>query len=151
AAMSPCPRYWNESSVGMPQLAYNPAVMPAGENWIKLYAYDPLGHRSGEGGEPVSEVDIKGDHAKPKLAPLGGSITDQAALGPTRPSYALHYSATDGGEVAPSPNDPPSALSSFGSEGPGNGQFKHPGDIAVDPQGNLWVIDESNNRIEKFS
>jgi YD repeat-containing protein len=39
----------------------------------------------------------------------------------------------------------------FGSLGSGNGQFSHPMDSAVDAQGNVWVSDANNNRIEKFS
>ncbi len=44
----------------------------------------------------------------------------------------------------------PTYASSFGSTGSGNGQFSSPADVAVDPQGNLWVVDRWNNRIEKF-
>ncbi|HET7454132.1 MAG TPA: 6-bladed beta-propeller [Solirubrobacterales bacterium] len=44
----------------------------------------------------------------------------------------------------------PKYASSFGSNGSANGQLKSPGDVAVDPQGNLWVVDKSNNRIQKF-
>ena len=46
---------------------------------------------------------------------------------------------------------PPVFSASFGSEGSGNGQFKHPSGGAVDASGNVWVVDQVNNRIEKFS
>ncbi len=39
----------------------------------------------------------------------------------------------------------------FGSAGTGNGQFSHPGALALDTKGNLWVADEGNNRIEEFN
>jgi len=39
---------------------------------------------------------------------------------------------------------------SFGTNGAGDGQLKTPADVAVDSQGNLWVVDRGNNRIEKF-
>jgi sugar lactone lactonase YvrE len=45
----------------------------------------------------------------------------------------------------------PVYASTFGSTGTANGQFKHPGDVAVDPQGRLWVADTENNRLEQFS
>ena len=39
----------------------------------------------------------------------------------------------------------------FGSEGSGPGQFIHPGDVAVDGSGDVWVLDVGNDRVEEFS
>jgi RHS repeat-associated protein len=39
----------------------------------------------------------------------------------------------------------------FGGTGTGNGQFSHPSDVVVAPNGSLWVVDEGNNRVEQFS
>lgn len=44
----------------------------------------------------------------------------------------------------------PTFASSFATNGSGDGQLKSPADVAVDTQGNLWIVDKSNNRIEKF-
>jgi RHS repeat-associated protein len=41
--------------------------------------------------------------------------------------------------------------SQFGTEGTGGGQFKHPGGIAINSSGDLWVVDHFNNRIEEFT
>jgi sugar lactone lactonase YvrE len=41
--------------------------------------------------------------------------------------------------------------SSFGSSGTGNGQFSHPGDVALAPDGTLWVADTADDRVEHFS
>lgn len=41
-------------------------------------------------------------------------------------------------------------VSSFGSFGSGTGQFNHPTGIAIDGKGNLWVVDTSNRRLQKF-
>ncbi|HEY8809995.1 MAG TPA: hypothetical protein VIM28_08230, partial [Solirubrobacterales bacterium] len=41
--------------------------------------------------------------------------------------------------------------SSFGSSGTGSGQFAHPAGIVQLPSGNLWVVDENNNRLQKFN
>jgi RHS repeat-associated protein len=41
--------------------------------------------------------------------------------------------------------------SSFGTSGTGNGQFAHPGDVAIDAKGNLWVADVSNDRLQEFN
>jgi YD repeat-containing protein len=48
-----------------------------------------------------------------------------------------------------SPN--PLYQSSFGTQGTGNGQLKSPGDVAVAANGDLWVVDRANNRIQRFS
>jgi sugar lactone lactonase YvrE len=45
----------------------------------------------------------------------------------------------------------PGYSSAFGSEGTGNGQFKHPGDVVLDSKGNLWVVDHGNDRVEEFN
>ncbi|MDX6634361.1 MAG: tripartite motif-containing protein 71 [Solirubrobacterales bacterium] len=44
----------------------------------------------------------------------------------------------------------PTSSSSFGTNGSGDGQLKAPADVAVDAQGNVWVVDKTNNRIQKF-
>lgn len=49
------------------------------------------------------------------------------------------------------PDYTPALNSSFGALGSANGQLKHPGDVALDAKGNLWVADSNNNRIEEFS
>lgn len=40
---------------------------------------------------------------------------------------------------------------SFGSAGSGNGQFQRPVDIAIDGEGNFWIVDEGNDRVQKVN
>jgi DNA-binding beta-propeller fold protein YncE len=42
-------------------------------------------------------------------------------------------------------------ITSWGSLGSGDGQFENARGIAVDPAGNVYVVDQGGNRIEKFS
>ena len=42
-------------------------------------------------------------------------------------------------------------ISKFGSKGTGDGQFIRPEDIAIDPQGRIFVCDTGNSRIQIFS
>lgn len=53
------------------------------------------------------------------------------------PNYAPEYAPALGG--------------SFGASGAGEGYFNRPADVAVAPNGDLWVADSNNNRIQKFS
>jgi uncharacterized protein (TIGR03663 family) len=43
-----------------------------------------------------------------------------------------------------------SATLIWGSQGKGNGQFQDPRGIAVDAEGNVYVVDSGNHRIQKF-
>ncbi len=134
-----CPRTWSSTEAGHPALKYEPSVMPQGIDYIGVTAEDPLGNKSAP-----TEVPIKVDHTTPRLA-ISGSLTEQATLGSGKPQYSLRYDAADGGLEAPS------FSSSFGTAGTGNGQFTHPGDVAVDRSGNIWAVDTGNNRVEKFN
>jgi streptogramin lyase/Ca2+-binding RTX toxin-like protein len=40
---------------------------------------------------------------------------------------------------------------SIGSSGSGNGQLSHPAGVALDAEGNLWVADQGNDRIQEFN
>jgi tripartite motif-containing protein 71 len=42
-------------------------------------------------------------------------------------------------------------ITKWGSEGSGNGEFDYPQDIVVDSQGNVYVADEDNQRIQVFA
>ena len=59
-----------------------------------------------------------------------------------------------GGDDAVTPPATPPATPQFvlkwGSQGTGDGQFDAPQHVAVDGNGNVYVADGSNNRIQKF-
>jgi tripartite motif-containing protein 71 len=41
-------------------------------------------------------------------------------------------------------------LGSFGATGAGAGQFEHPAGVGVAPDGDVWVVDEKHDRVERF-
>jgi YD repeat-containing protein len=53
-------------------------------------------------------------------------------------------------ELEPEAPEGPTYASSLGSSSPGDGHLYSPGDVAVDAQGDVWVVDKGANRIQKF-
>ena len=53
--------------------------------------------------------------------------------------------------VAADPFDPPVFLDKWGTSGTGDEQFMQPMDMAVDSDGNIYVVDGINNRVQKFN
>lgn len=92
---SACPHTWKSTDAGHPALKYEPSVLPQGTNTLKIVAEDPLGHVS-----TSANVQVKVDRTAPELT-LSGPLTEQAALGWNRASYALNLNAADGTEAAP--------------------------------------------------
>lgn len=84
----------------------------------------------------------------------------QAGGGKELPTTKTVYSATTGRQVAQRFVCPAekacwsgsmSYSSSFGSQGTGKGQFEVPGGIELDAEGDIWVVDAINRRIEEFN
>jgi RHS repeat-associated protein len=48
-------------------------------------------------------------------------------------------------------NGPLSYSGQFGSAGSGDGQFNHPADVAVDDNGDMFVLDRGNDRVQEFN
>lgn len=94
-------------------------------------------------------LNVELHQAPPSLA-VSGSLTEQAIRGTERPSYTLKLDASALTESPPAAAIP-AYSSSVGTSGAGNGQLAHPGDVAVGAEGNLFVVDTNNDRIEKFS
>lgn len=95
--------------------------MSPGSHTVTVKAWDALGHEA----KKAITFTTTGDKHAPKLN-LSGLPAE--TLGS---SYASYWN-------------------SFGSAGYEDGQFKYPTDVAIDLQGNLWVTDKANHRIEKF-
>src|SRR4051794_4822666 len=89
-----------------------------------------------------------------------GSGTSNVAVSQTvtglSQSTEYHFRVVAEGETAANGKDATFTTTgfnfSFGEEGSGNGQFKQPElGIATDSEGNIWVSDTGNNRIQKFN
>jgi DNA-binding beta-propeller fold protein YncE len=86
------------------------------------------------------------------------SVTVSVVLNGLKPESVYHYrlvatnpEGTSYGadrELATVPA--PSLISTFGTEGSGAGQFVHPAGIATDAEGDVFVVDKGNDRVEKF-
>jgi len=89
-------------------------------------------------GRPLTQKITGGGAAVPKTETLYSSSTGM----PSTQRFVCEAACEAG---------TPTYTSAFGSSGSANGQFSHPGDVAVDAAGNLWVADMNNNRIQKFN
>jgi streptogramin lyase len=83
----------------------------------------------------------------PKLT-LSGTLRNEAEVGTTRSTYDLHVGAE--GEPTGEVDRSFAQHLSFGSEGSGPGELRRPGQVAIDPEGNVWVADAGNDRVEEF-
>ncbi len=116
----------------------------AGQHTITVVATDGVGLTT------TKTQTIELDPSPPALA-LSGTMTEQATLEASRPRYRLKLSASAQAGLEGTEPGEPLFFSSFGSAGTGDGQFNHPAGIAIDPKGNIWVVDQSNDRVQKFS
>lgn len=122
----------------------NASEYAAGAHEVKVIATDAAGNVS-----PPKILHIELHPTPPSLS-VSGSLTEQASLGSELPSYKLAINSSTPTQ-SPYAATIPSWSSSFGGSGTGNGQFNRPGAMAVDAQGNLWVVDSNGNRLEKFT
>jgi sugar lactone lactonase YvrE len=99
------------------------AKLTPGPHTLSVTATDVLGHTS----SPVQFNYTTGDKQAPVL-----STTGLPAESATMPRHANYWS-------------------SFGANGTGDGQLKTPADVAIDSNGDLWVADKGNNRVQKLS
>ena len=147
-AASPCPREYKSTEAGSAKININTATAPEGLDTYRFAVLDPLWSFGFSEG-PVShiaekDVKVRADHSAPTVT-LSGSLTEQGSLGIAKPQYTLKYNAADG------TREPATVQTTFGTEGSGNGLFNHPADVALDPSENVWVADQTNNRIEKLN
>jgi sugar lactone lactonase YvrE len=115
----------------------------AGPHEVQVIATDAVENKT------TKTIQIELRHPAPTLS-LSGSLTEQGALGTELPSYKLQL-ATSALTESPPAAGLPTYSSSFGTSGTGNGQFAHPGDVALGNEGALFVVDTNNNRIERFA
>jgi tripartite motif-containing protein 71 len=125
----------HQLNVGTPPGAgefYYPAdvsAIPSGD----VYVADWSGHdiqRLGASGNPLVRWSIPG-------APASITPTANGAYVPETPNHVSLY------------DDAGSLLDQFGGAGSGLGQFNFPGGSAADADGNLYVADVANHRVQK--
>ena len=137
------PKCQSENCAFNGEWSMSTATYGAGAHEVKVIATDAVGNQT------TKTMQVELHPPAPELA-LSGALTEQATLGTELPSYKLRINASALAE-SPAAATLPTYSSSFGGSGIGNGLFARPGGVAVDSQGDLWVADSNNNRIEEFS
>jgi YD repeat-containing protein len=146
-----------ESDIALPTKAGEEKFNPALQSTLtkKSSGGYELTDETGQSSTSVSfseagrtEARLTEGYARVDYAYEGGSLAEIAVDDPA----SAGGGPPEGAEEPPAQAaDVPAYAESFGSVGSGNGQLKAPGDLAVDGQGNLWVLDTNNNRVEKFN
>lgn len=85
------------------------------------------------------------------LTKIPGATNSYDAANQLESGAGLAYRYNKRGERTEAGSPPAKFQSEFGSPGNENGQFAHPAGIALDAEGNVWVVDEENDRVEEFN
>ena len=88
----------------------------------------------------------KGDGNLTLTATKSGGVITEFRLTDNR-AHATTVFTLPSGAVPPTPV----YIGTFGSKGSGNGQVNSPTNVTSDAEGDVWVADTANNRIEEFS
>jgi len=92
---------------------------------------NPIEHReTGRGIGRRSDIARRGMNAANYV--IGLAARQETDLPQTFPEYTYEF------------------LRKWGTRGTGDGQLNHPGGLAIDGDGNVYVVDTANNRIQVF-
>jgi sugar lactone lactonase YvrE len=124
----------------------NASEYASGSHALKVVSTDAVGIAT------TKSQSFKLQPAAPPTVELAGTATQQAALGTSRPRYVLKATANTSAGFNGMPMAAPTYASFAGSPGTGKGQFGSvPMGSAIDSNGNLWVVDWGNGRVEEFN
>ncbi len=127
------------------------AGLAEGKHTVEVIATDAVGLST------TKTLTIETYAATPPSLTLNGSMTEQAALGTSRPRYILKAksSAMASGFETATLGAPATYASTLGStSGEGTSHFYEPTDAATDSKGNAWVIDSvtrTANQLQQFN
>jgi len=150
---------WN-CTIGVPAAPSNLILGVISESEISLYWVDNsdnedgfLVERKSEGWGTYEEIKVTGpdimyfpDNGLSAVAIYYYRVRAYNEDGTS--GYSEEVSATTSGG---SEKIPPEFVLKWGSNGSGDGQFNEPGGLAVDSEGNVYVGDSQNSRVQKFS
>lgn len=111
----------------------------------ETFAYDEDGRLTKAGSEAFAYDDAN------NLTELEGKTSTHDAANQLSSRAGVSFGYNGVGERISEALPAATYVSSFGSFGSGNGQFRKPTGMARDAKGNLWVLDWSDQRVEKFN
>jgi len=140
------------TDVSLTSADLNATINPRGQSTTYQFEYDTAAYK--EGGESHGvKVPIFAESVGSGVSDVEVSeVVEGLESGMT---YHFRLVATNEGGTSKGADKTvmtrPNFSFAFGKEGSGEGQFDRPAGVAVDTNGDLWVVDMGNARVEKFN
>ncbi|MHB8490669.1 MAG: virginiamycin B lyase family protein [Solirubrobacteraceae bacterium] len=99
----------------------------------------------------VQEYSAEGKLVRSFFATGGGLFGFPVGIAPDSKGHIYGLNLYVGYESIKEFSEEGSYIGSFASHGSGSGQLNDPRAITIDSQGNIWIADAANNRIDEFS
>ena len=125
---------------------------PHGTNDGEIYyptsiAVNKIGHVIVSGSTGVQMFNANGTFLMKLVAPQGGAFSSAHVAVDNKGVGQIIVSDSDNSKIHLY-NSVGTYISSFGSFGSGDGEFNQPNGVAIDENGNIYVCDRMNNRIQ---
>jgi len=136
------------TSIGAHSATLNASINPQGSETTYRFEYGPTTAYGKS--VPVPDASVGSGTAAVKVSREAASLQAEATYHYRVVATSAEGTSYGSDQTFTTPAVTPTLVSSFGSEGSGNGQFATPAGIVVGGNGNLFVTDLNHGRVQKF-